>query len=225
MAGIVRSLRQAVSRTWVLLALGLGHICANAFLGDHSKSVAAISDSGARRLAGQVNQMLQGAFTGLAPLRIALALLLLFLLWRALRGRPLRFGEDVIGALLCLRCAMQFVLMNLLLLAPLQEGVLMLRLLLLFLPVVTLAFGWLYYRLDSGARREGRSHIRFNDASDTIDPFDYFYIAAVTLLQFEPSGSSANTRLMKSLFVLHGLVMLDLVALALSRAIGLAGGG
>jgi len=30
---------------------------------------------------------------------------------------------------------------------------------------------------------------------------------------------------MKSLFVLHGVVMLDLIALTLSRAIGLASGG
>ena len=65
-----------------------------------------------------------------------------------------------------MRCAFQFVLMNLLL-APLKEGASMLRLLLLFLPLVTLAFGWLYYRFDSGARRQGRSHITFNDPGDT----------------------------------------------------------
>ena len=219
------ALRQAFSRTWVLLALGLGHLCATLFLGDLSESVEAISDPDARRFATLLNGLLQNLFQGLAPLRAAFAVLLLVLLWRALRGRPLRFGEDLIGGLLCLRCAVQFVLMNLLLLAPLREGASMLRLLLLFLPLVTLAFGWLYYRLDTGARRHGRRHITFNDAGDRLDSFDYFYIAAVTLLQFEPSGSSANTRLMKSLFVLHGVVMLDLVALALSRAIGLAGGG
>jgi hypothetical protein len=35
----------------------------------------------------------------------------------------------------------------------------------------------------------------------------------------------ATTRIMKSLFVLHGVVMLNLIALTLSRAIGLATGG
>lgn len=219
------ALRQAISRTWVLLALALGHLCATLFLTDLSQSVEAISNPDARRFATVLNALLQELFNGLAPLRATFALLLAVLLWRALRGRPLRLGEDLLGALLCLRCAFQFVLMNLLLLAPLREGASMLRLLLLFLPLVTLAFGWLYYRLDSGARRLGRSHITFNDAGERIDPFDYFYVAAVTLLQFEPSGSTPNTRLMKSLFVLHGVVMLDLVALALSRAIGLAGGG
>ncbi|MCS5706289.1 hypothetical protein NZK27_08790 [Synechococcus sp. FGCU-3] len=222
---VAAALRQAFSRTWALLALGLGHLCAIRFLGDLSESVEAISDPEARRFAVLLNGLIQNLFLGLAPLRAAFVLLLLVLLWRTLRGRPLRFGEDLIGALLCVRCAVQFVLMNLLLLAPLREGASMLRLLLLFLPLVTLAFGWLYYRLDTGARRQGRSHITFNDAGEQLDCFDYFYISAVTLLQFEPSGSSANTRLMKSLFVLHGVVMLDLVALALSRAIGLAGGG
>lgn len=219
------SLRQAVSRTWVLLALGLGHLMATSFLGDLSESVAAISDPDALRLATRINGVLQGVFHGLVPVRVALALLLVFLLYRALRGRPLRAGEDLIGGLLCLRCALQFILMNLLLLAPLREGASMLKLLVLFLPLVTLAFGWLYYRLDTGARRLGRTHITFDAAGESIDPFDYFYVAAITLLAFEQSGTSAHTRLMKSLFVLHGVVMLDLVALVLSRAIGLAGGG
>jgi hypothetical protein len=47
----------------------------------------------------------------------------------------------------------------------------------------------------------------------------------MTLLQFEQSGASATSRLMKTLFVIHGVMMLDLVALTLSRAIGLASGG
>lgn len=49
-------------------------------------------------------------------------------------------------------------------------------------------------------------------------------MAGMTLLQFEPSGATATSRLMKSLFLMHGIVMLDLVALTLTRAIGLASG-
>lgn len=47
----------------------------------------------------------------------------------------------------------------------------------------------------------------------------------MALHQFEPKGATPTTRLMKSLSMLHGIIMLDLVALALSRAIALSSGG
>jgi hypothetical protein len=97
--------------------------------------------------------------------------------------------------------------------------------LILFLPVITLNFGWLYWRLDAGARLQGQRHIRFAEDDDSPSPFDYYYIATRTLLQFEPSGATAASRVMKALFVIHGIMMLDLVALTLSRAISLASGG
>jgi hypothetical protein len=55
--------------------------------------------------------------------------------------------------------------------------------------------------------------------------FEYLHLAVRSLFQIEPAGAIATSRLMKSLFVLHGVVMLDLIALTLSRAIGLASGG
>jgi hypothetical protein len=58
-----------------------------------------------------------------------------------------------------------------------------------------------------------------------LDPFDYFQVAARALMQFEPSGATALTRTMKALFILHGVMMMDLVALTLSRAVSLASGG
>ena len=86
---VVAALRQAFSRTWALLALGLGHLCAIRFLGDLSESVEAISYPEARRFAVLLNGLIQNLFLGLAPLRAAFVLLLLVLLWRTLRGRPL----------------------------------------------------------------------------------------------------------------------------------------
>ena len=97
--------------------------------------------------------------------------------------------------------------------------------LILFIPVITIDFGWIYWRLDSAARHRGGSHIRFDEEMGTLDPFDYYHVSAMTLLQFEPSGAKPTTRLMKTMFVIHGAMMLDLVALTLSRAIGLASGG
>ena len=74
---VVAALRQAISRRWVLLALGLDHLCATLFLADLSESVQAISDPEARRLAAVLHGLLQNLFQGLAPLRVGFALLLL----------------------------------------------------------------------------------------------------------------------------------------------------
>jgi uncharacterized membrane protein len=134
-------------------------------------------------------------------------------------------GVDLLGVLLTLRCFVIFILLNLLLLSQLRAGALLLTQLILFLPVITLNFGWLYWRLDAGARMKGRRHMRFAEDDDSPEPFDYFYIATRTLLQFEPSGAVAASRPMKTLFIIHGVMMLDLVALTLSRAISLASGG
>jgi hypothetical protein len=101
-------------------------------------------------------------------------------------------------------------LLTLLRLAPMRAGALLLSQLVLFLPVITGAFGWLSRRLDHGG-----------DSA----PFASFHLADRMLLSCEPSGAIASTRLMKTMCLVRGVVMLDRVALTLSRAIGLASGG
>lgn len=211
------------SRSSVLLLLVLGHLAATLFLGNFSSGLNQIQAPELRRMALLVHRAYSVAIVSHPSVRLMLAALVVLLLIRSLRGRPIGLALDILGGLLCLRCLLQFLMLNVLLLAPLRAGGLLLVQLVLFLPVVTIAFGWLYWRLDSGARRHGGCHMRFDDES-RVGSFEYFHVAAMTLLQFEPSGASAASRLMKSLFVLHGVVMLDLVALTLSRAIGLANG-
>jgi len=129
---------------------------------------------------------------------------------------------DFLGILLCISSFLQVLLLNLLLLTPMREGSLLLIQLLLFLPEITIAFGWVYFRMDMKARQRGGSHIIFEGDSNSTDGFDYFYISAKQILVFESSGAVATTKLMKTLFLLHGLLMMDLVALTLSRAMSLA---
>ena len=135
---------------------------------------------------------------------------------------PSRKVTDLLGALLCVNVFFQVLLLNVLLLTPMKEGSLLLIQLLLFLPEITIAFGWLYFRMDTESRRRGGSHIKFEDESNSTGGFDYFYISAKQILVFESSGAVATTKLMKTLFLLHGLLMMDLIALTLSRAMSLA---
>ena len=200
----------------------VGQAFASIFMQNLGAGIGDIADPWAARL----SQIFYSAFSITRNyLALPVVVFLIFLGYRIWRGKSAQWGIDIIGGLLTVRCFVIFVLLNLLLLSQLRAGALLLTQLILFLPVITLNFGWLYWRLDAGARLEGRQHIRFAEDDDSPSPFDYFYIATRTLLQFEPTGASAATRLMKALFVIHGIMMLDLVALTLSRAIALASGG
>ena len=218
-------LRLGFSRCAILLILFVGHLSAGLFLANLHQGVADIQDASIRQATAVVHRLFESLVINQRPLRLAMVGVVLVVLIRQIRGRPTTWFLDLFGSLLLLRCAVQFLMLNLLLLTPMRAGGLLLIQLVLFLPVITIAFGWLYLRLDCGARRRGRIHIRFDEAEPTIDRFDYFYLAGITLLSFEPSGATAATRLMKTLFLVHGVVMLDLVALTLSRAIGLASNG
>jgi hypothetical protein len=205
-----------------LAVLVAGHIFATIFMRNLGAGIGEIADPAAARLARTFYSFFEFTVGHFAPFMI---IFVLFILYRVVRGKDIQWGIDILGALLTVRCFIIFVLLNLLLLSQLRAGGLLLMQLILFLPVITLNFGWLYWRLDAGARLKGQRHIRFAEDDDSPSPFDYYYIATRTLLQFEPSGATAASRVMKALFVIHGVMMLDLVALTLSRAISLASGG
>jgi|LakMenEpi03Aug12_release.lakeMendotaPanAssembly.Ray.scaffolds.fasta_scaffold171234_3 hypothetical protein len=217
--------RPALSRLSMPLLLVGGHAAAGLFLMNLDQGLTQIQEPSLRRFSQGVYGLFSLLVVNHPLVRPLMGVAIAALLWRSLRGRPIAWGIDLLGGLLCLRCILQFLLLNLLLLAPLRSGGLLLIQLVLFLPVITVAFGWLYWRLDTGARREGRIHLRFEEVEEQVGVFDYLLLSVRSLLQLEPAGAMATTRIMKSLFVLHGVVMLNLIALTLSRAIGLATGG
>ena len=211
-----------ICRSLQLWILVIGHLFAGTFLKDLCAGLDQIDDAQVKGVAFTLKGVSHVFITWIAPAAI---LFVIFIQIQLIRARPVQWAIDIFGGLLSFRCLMQFIILNLLLLSHLKAGGLLLLELLLFIPVVTINFGWLYWRIDSLARARGSSHIRFSEEMGTLDPFDYFHISAMTLLQFEPSGAIPTSRLMKTLFVIHGIMMLDLVALTLSRAIGLASGG
>lgn len=204
---------------WVLIA---GHFFAGMFVNDLCNGLEQIDDAQVKVLALTLREVSLMFIKWAAPLA---GLFVVYVQIQLIRNRPIQWAIDIFGGVLSFRCLLQFIILNLLLLSRLKAGGLLLLELLLFIPVITINFGWLYWRIDSAARARGSAHIRFSEEMGTLDPFDYFHISAMTLLQFEPSGATPLSRLMKTLFVIHGIMMLDLVALTLSRAIGLVSGG
>jgi hypothetical protein len=209
----------------MLGVLMAAHLAAGLFLRELPAGAGQITDPGIRSFTLWVFRMFDLTVIRHPGLHLATVAVILMVLVRALRGYPIRIALDILGTLLCVRCLLQFVLLNLLLLAPMKAGGLLLIQLVLFLPVIITAFGWLYWRLDTGAHVHGRRHLRFSDDFGNDGALDYFYASWMALLQFEPSEATPTTPLMKVLFVMQGVAMMDLAALTLSRAIGLASGG
>jgi hypothetical protein len=203
---------------WVLIA---GHVFAALFVKDLGYGLDQIDDAHVKNFASLLKETHSLMREWIMPVMLVWVVAVQIQIARA---KPVQRAVDVVGGLLAFRCLTQFIMLNLLLLSRMKAGGLLLLELLLFIPVITITFGWIYWRLDSAARARGGAHIRFSEEAGTLDPFDYFHISSMTLLQFEPSGATATSRLMKTLFVIHGAMMLDLVALTLSRAIGLASG-
>lgn len=203
---------------WILVA---GHLFAALFVKDLGYGLDQIDDAHIKNIASFLKETHSLMREWIMPVMLVWVVVVQIQLVRA---KPVQWSVDVLGGLLAFRCLTQFMMLNLLLLSRMKAGGLLLLELLLFIPVITITFGWLYWRLDTAARAKGNTHIRFSEEAGTLDPFDYFHISSMTLLQFEPSGATATSRMMKTLFVIHGAMMLDLVALTLSRAIGLASG-
>ena len=212
----------AIRRSLPLWILVVGHGFASLFLKNLGVGVDQIDDPQVMSVASLFSKIHHLFVFWVAPFAFAFTA---FLQIQLIRGKSVGWGIDLLGGLLTLRCLVIFLMLNLLLLSHLKAGGLLLMQLILFIPVITIDFGWIYWRLDSAARLKGRNHIRFDDEMGELDTFDYYHASAMTLLQFEPSGAKPTSRLMKTLFVIHGAMMLDLVALTLSRAIGLASGG
>lgn len=122
------------------------------------------------------------------------------------------------------KIAVIFILLNLMILFPPSDRVMPILQLLLFLPCLLLIWGWIYWRVDIiSMARSGRKMFLFALADDeTPGPYDYILASFTSLLSTTLSGFSGNTRTARTLIYLHGLMMWDIMGLALSRAISLA---
>ena len=132
---------------------------------------------------------------------------------------------DFLGLLCILRCLFDFYLLNILLLYPLKDitgGLFLLLELIIFLPQVSLAFTWLYWRLDAYSRKKGKILLIFDNEPPEI--FDYFEISAKQILQFDPAIVKSRSIGMRLLLITHSIMMLDLLALVISRAVSLTSG-
>lgn len=103
-------LQGAFSRSGLLLALAIGHLSAGLFILILQTGFEQISEPGVRRLTMVLFAASQSITLHQVQLKFIVGVLLLLVLIRQAWGWPTRWFTDVMGALLCLRCTLQFLL-------------------------------------------------------------------------------------------------------------------
>lgn len=135
-----------------------------------------------------------------------------------------RLLVDVMVVLVIVRLLMLFGILNLMIFLPPSDRVLLFSQLLLFLPCLLLVWGWIYWRVDTHSVSLGRGRIFTSSTSedDIPPPYDYFIASFTSLLTTTLDNFNGKTRFARTLIFLHGVMMWDIMALTLSRAIALA---
>ena len=141
-----------------------------------------------------------------------------------LSERRRRLLVDAMVALVILRLLMLFGILNLMIFLPPSDRVLLFSQLLLFLPCLLLVWGWIYWRFDTHSVSLGRGRIFTSSTSedDIPPPYDYFIASFTSLLTTTLDNFNGKTRFARTLIFVHGVMMWDIMALTLSRAIALA---
>jgi hypothetical protein len=142
-----------------------------------------------------------------------------------LSPRRRRFLIDAMVALVVLALLMLFGILNLMIFLPPSDRVLLFSQLLLFLPCLLLVWGWIYWRVDTRSVLLGRGRIFASSTSQDDDippPYDYLLASFTSLLTTTLDNFNGKTRFARTLIFLHGVMMWDIMALTLSRAIALA---
>jgi len=141
-----------------------------------------------------------------------------------LSPRRRRLLIDAMFLLVIIRVIISFATMNLMILLPASNLYLLFSQLLLFLPCFLLVWGWIYWRIDTYSVSLGRGRIFTSSTSgDEIPPpSDYFIASFTSLLTLALDKFSGTTRFAQTLILLHGVMMWDVLATSLSRAIALA---
>ena len=134
-------------------------------------------------------------------------------------GKESRLGSDIYGILLSFTWFLELVSMNLLLVSPLKDPVLLLVELVLFVPIVLIGFSWWYWRLNHLSRiGKGKEAISFNEKPT---PFSYFAKTASVIVSDTTEHGVCETDIARFIRILNGFVVLDIFGLNISRAVKL----
>ena len=140
-------------------------------------------------------------------------------------SRRYRACLDTLGVYSCARIIMNFCIINTMLFVKTNTPSILLLQSGLFLPVLLVLWGWIYWRFSPPNKPEGKSLFRLaNTYSNTI-AYDYFLHSFRTIMAKNVIGITGANRVGTTLILFHEIMVWDILALIFSRAIGLATAG
>lgn len=141
-----------------------------------------------------------------------------------LTPRLRRLAIDLMFGLVGLRLVTLFGILNLMIFFPPSNRIFLFAQLLIFLPCMLLIWGWLYWRFDTHSVATGRGRIFSSSTSgeNIPPPIDYFIASFTSLITQTLDNFDGTTRTARTLIYVHGIMMWDIMGLALARAIALA---
>ena len=186
---------------------------------DRNLNLDDVDDSPVKGLLETIHLILDSFTNYEHPLGAIFLIFILGLIIWILLGKQARFATDVYATVLSFAWLLELVSMNLLLVSPLKDPVLLLVELVLFVPIILIGFSWWYWRLNHQSRLgKGKAAITF-DKKPT--PFSYFAKTASIVVSDTTEHGVCETDIARALRIMNGFVVLDIFGLTLSRAVGL----
>jgi hypothetical protein len=147
---------------------------------------------------------------------------LAYLFCRSKRPAWARLYLDFLGAYVVFRLVIQFIGLNILVFDSVTSRFLLISQVLLFLPYSLLIWGWIYWRLDSIARASDRPLFHLDCESVAPPrPIDYFVASFSSVFSATINAIKGNSARARTLILLHGFMIYDIMGLTLSRAVAL----
>jgi hypothetical protein len=186
---------------------------------DRNLNLDDVEDSSVKNLLENIHLVLDSFTNYKHPLGAIFFIFILCLIIWGLLGKDSRLLSDVYAIILSFAWLLELASMNLLLVSPLKDPVLLLVELVLFVPIVLIGFSWWYWRLNHSSRLgKGKAAITF-DKKPT--PFSYFAKTASVVVSDTTEQGVCETDVARALRIMNGFVVLDIFGLTLARAVGL----
>ena len=138
----------------------------------------------------------------------------------SIAGFKARKINDVLATYLSIAWAVELLTMNVLLLSPLKSPTLLLIELVLFIPVIVVAFSWWYWRINLPSAEGNTPAIEFAHPIPT--PADYLILSLGTFIKNNVTSHKMKTKTAKYTSIANSFIALDILGLTLSRAVSVA---
>jgi hypothetical protein len=156
--------------------------------------------------------------------RFLVAPFLGFFLYASLRSTSLGLPRrlcDLLGVYYLMRMVTLLIGLNILIFDVTSSRYVLITQLLFFLPYSLLVWGWVYWRLDTGAGRKCRQLFRLDIEGENPRPVDYLIASFSSVFSASISAIKGRSARARVLILLHGFVIYDVMGLTLSRAVAL----